>query len=170
MCFIKIKTVIPEEMEARRNASGCRFGATGSYGDESSMSPPETTARVTKIHHHLSGRHDFRAEQSISRKNKKETGMRSSSNKNTQEQNGNSVHVPNGNNELWNECFGLNVTLLWCNFPVLDWLTKNWLLLWAVSYFFFSHGKQDVHYDRNISFWRECLFLLWFDLGEQLKD
>lgn len=48
----KIQPAIPEEMEAKRNASGCRFGATGSYGDESSMSPPEKTAK-TKIHLHL---------------------------------------------------------------------------------------------------------------------
>lgn len=45
-----ITAVIPEEMEAKRNASGCRFGATGSYGDESSMSPPGTTGEMTKIH------------------------------------------------------------------------------------------------------------------------
>ncbi|TNN42225.1 hypothetical protein EYF80_047600 [Liparis tanakae] len=37
---------IPEEMEAKRKASGCRFGATGSYGEESSMSPPETKEKI----------------------------------------------------------------------------------------------------------------------------
>ena len=39
---MKSKPAIPDEMEAKRNASGCRFAATGSYGDESSVSPPET--------------------------------------------------------------------------------------------------------------------------------
>lgn len=53
-CLVKIKNAIPEEMEAKRNASGCRFGATGSYGDESSMSPPETTVKMSKTHYHSS--------------------------------------------------------------------------------------------------------------------
>lgn len=52
---LRSNPVIPEEMEAKRNASGCRLGATGSYGDESSMSPPETTVKMTKIRYHSSG-------------------------------------------------------------------------------------------------------------------
>lgn len=45
----KGKPAIPEEMEARWDMSGCRFGATGSYGDESSMSPSENTGKTTEI-------------------------------------------------------------------------------------------------------------------------
>lgn len=38
---------IPEEMDAKRETSGCRLRATGSYGDESSISPPEITKMIT---------------------------------------------------------------------------------------------------------------------------
>lgn len=40
------KAAVPEEMEAKRKVSGCRLAATGSYGEESSTSPPATAAET----------------------------------------------------------------------------------------------------------------------------
>lgn len=42
--------MVPEEMEAKRNVSGCQLGVTGSYGDVSSIPSPETTEGITKVH------------------------------------------------------------------------------------------------------------------------
>lgn len=57
-------------MDAKRNASGCRFGATGSYGEESSMSPPEMTARRGRvIIAHVSDAHTAVERQSVEEHN-----------------------------------------------------------------------------------------------------